>query len=200
MALNNTRDTNSNITGNMKNSGKSLHTNNNTQQSILLLQEELDSASHHIDENKIALQELNRQVFDFKKDYDMQLSEQKRDKRDLDDALNNNLNLIEQLNKSISNLSDIIRDPVNGLIVKLGETVRSTDHALKTLSELDSKYKSEIEKLYKAHRDSDKTMVDFDKRLEKLETSSEFTKKMGMAMLLSILGFIVKAIWELIAK
>jgi len=165
---------------------KQQHIKNNNDQTLLLMQEEIEQSSE-------ALGTLKKTVYDFRKDYDINVVEQRRDKKELEDALADNFKLITNLNGSINNLSETLRDPVTGLIVKLNETVRSTNETVNLLTTLDKTYKEDVKKL----SDTNKDLLD---RIKILETTLSTVKKYSNFIILTVLGLVIKLIWEYITK
>jgi chromosome segregation ATPase len=162
------------------------HQNNNNDQVIILMQEEIDSSNTEISNIKMDINNL-------KKDYTYNIQEQQRDKKELETALTSNLAIVASLNESITKLSDTIKDPINGLIVKLNRTVETAQESLKLFERLEAKYKKDLEDLTKETND-------LKSRVEKTEATIEFQKKISWYAAAAIIVTIVKAFWDVITK
>lgn len=162
------------------------HKINNENQIIVFLQDGIEATNQEVNS-------LKTDIFNIKKEYEIDQVEQKRDKKELEDTMTSNLKIIENLNIAIEHLSETIRDPISGLIVKLNETVKTTNESLILLRKIDEQYKGDILKI-------NEKISDVDGRLKKVEETISSIKKVYWYVITAVLGIVIKNLWDLFTK
>jgi len=151
-------------------------------------------------ENKNDIVVIKEEMSKFKNGYLMDSITQKRDTLDFSEALNKNIKLFESLNDLITDLTETIKHPVDGLIVKLNKTVESSQHTLDIISKIEREHKIKVEMIESDLENLDEITSNILIRITTIESFKVWFIASMTTFVLATIGMLLNMVYQYITK